>query len=32
MNLKLWFNKLSWQEQMQVRKFVILLYKMENKE
>lgn len=32
MNLNLWFSRLSWQEQMQVRKFVILLLKMENKE
>lgn len=31
MNLNLWFSRLNWKEQMKVRKFVILLYKMEVK-
>lgn len=29
MNLNLWWSELSWQEQMKIRKFVILLWKME---
>lgn len=31
MNLNLWWRNLSWQEQMKIRKFVLLLYKMELK-
>lgn len=31
MNLNLWWSRLNWQEQMKVRKFVILLLK-EDKE
>ena len=32
MNLNLWWSKLSWQEQMKVRKFVILLLKEDKKD
>lgn len=32
MNLNLWWSKLSWQEQMKVRNFVILLLKQDKKD
>lgn len=31
MNLNLWWGKLNWQEQMKIRKFVILLLKQDTK-